>query len=240
MTTASVKPLGVKAYGSIPHLPGSRRGPADHGVNAGQARICTERVRDRHDTVIVQEKLDGSCVAVAKIGGQLHALTRAGWLAQSSMFEQHQLFAAWVRSYGVFHRFDALLHEGERVVGEWLAQAHGTRYQLPHEPFVAFDIINANGRFPYAVFARRIDQVGLVKPHLIGYGPFSVAQALSLLGEHGFHGALDPVEGVMYRVERQGKVDFLAKYVRSDKIDGCYLESQGGTPHWNWRPEAGL
>jgi hypothetical protein len=26
------KPLGKKAYGSIPHLPGSRRGPADKGL----------------------------------------------------------------------------------------------------------------------------------------------------------------------------------------------------------------
>ena len=41
MTTKPVKPLGRPTYGSIPHLIGSRRGPADSGVNDGQQRICT-------------------------------------------------------------------------------------------------------------------------------------------------------------------------------------------------------
>lgn len=49
---------GIKAYGSIPHLPGSRLGPGDHHVTEGQARICTERGRDRHDFITVTEKLD--------------------------------------------------------------------------------------------------------------------------------------------------------------------------------------
>ena len=35
-----IKPLGRKAYGSIPHLPGSRRGPGDWGLSDAQARIC--------------------------------------------------------------------------------------------------------------------------------------------------------------------------------------------------------
>ena len=45
-------------------------GPGDH-VHAGQAEICTEKARDKHDKVIVQEKLDGSCVAAALIDEQL-------------------------------------------------------------------------------------------------------------------------------------------------------------------------
>ena len=43
------KPLGGKAYGSIPHLIGSRVGPGDHHCHEGQARIATEKVRDKHD-----------------------------------------------------------------------------------------------------------------------------------------------------------------------------------------------
>ena len=34
-------------------------------------------------------------------------------------------------------------------------------------------------------------------------------------------------------MERKGKVDFLAKFVRKDKIDGKYLD---GDPIWLWRP----
>ena len=48
MEARVTKPLGQKAYGSIPHLHGSRRGPADKGVNEGQHRICCERRRDKH------------------------------------------------------------------------------------------------------------------------------------------------------------------------------------------------
>ena len=57
------KPLGRKNYGSIPHLPGSRMGEADHKCSEGQARIATEKARDKHDRVICQEKLDGSNVS---------------------------------------------------------------------------------------------------------------------------------------------------------------------------------
>lgn len=77
------KPLGRKAYGSIGHLPGSRLGPGDHHVHAGQGRICTLVARDRHDQIIVTEKVDGSCCAVAKVEGQILALGRAGYPAQT-------------------------------------------------------------------------------------------------------------------------------------------------------------
>lgn len=39
------KPLKQKAYGSILHLPNSRMGSGEHCVNAGQTKICTEKVR---------------------------------------------------------------------------------------------------------------------------------------------------------------------------------------------------
>ncbi|HYF69139.1 MAG TPA: hypothetical protein VD884_13440, partial [Ohtaekwangia sp.] len=59
-----MKPLGGKSYGSIPHFYGSRLGPADHHCSPGQQVIATEKKRDRHDYIIVQEKLDGGNVGV--------------------------------------------------------------------------------------------------------------------------------------------------------------------------------
>lgn len=236
------KPLARKSYGSIGHLPDSRMGPADHHVHEGQARICCEQVRDRHDMIHVQEKLDGSCVSVAKVDGEIVALGRAGYLASSSPHRQHHLFAEWVGEQA--HRFSHLLREGERVVGEWLAQAHGTRYELRHEPFVAFDLMTGGERLPYGVFVTRAQYVELVTPRLIysGWLAYPLARALSEIKTSG-HGALDPVEGVVYRVERRGRVDFLAKYVRPDKVDGFYLPgapgSQATEEVWNWRPFLG-
>lgn len=230
------KPLGGKSYGSIPHLPGSRLGPGDHHVSPGQERICTVQERDRHDVIIVQEKLDGSNVAAARIDGQILALTRAGYLATTSPYEQHHMWAAWVRENAA--RFMAVLRDGERLCGEWLAQAHGTRYALRHEPFVGFDIISGKmERITEGELRARLEPGGFRWPWRLHVGePLSVERAIRELGVYGWHGALDPVEGVVYRVERQGRVDFLAKYVRPDKVDGLYLPEQSGQPAvWNWR-----
>lgn len=239
-----MKPLGGKNYGSIGHLPGSRMGPADHACHEGQELICTSKVRDKHDLIIVQEKLDGSNVGVLKLDGKIMALTRAGYLAHTSPYEQHHKFSDWVATN--VSRFDRLLEDGERVAGEWLLQAHGTRYKLHHEPFVAFDLMRGMQRRPCAEVRERVGDL-FVLPHVIHTGgPLSIADAMAKLGEFGYHGALDPVEGAMWRVERNElidkkrggerawKVDFLAKFVRHDKADGAFLPSQtNGEPIYN-------
>jgi hypothetical protein len=230
----SDKPLGIKAYGSIPHLPGSRLGPGEHTVPEGQFLICCKRPRDKHDVIIVQEKLDGSCTAVAKLNGEIIPLIRAGYRAITSPFQQHVLFHNWVMSH--FEAFYALLDEGERVVGEWLAQAHGTRYRLPHGPWVAFDIMVGHERFAHEAMLSRMKERGVsfVTPFVVHRGPISIEKAMRLV-KVSHHGAIDPVEGLVWRVERKGKVDFLAKYVRPDKIDGLYLpEKSGKEAIWNW------
>jgi len=233
--TKPEKPLGHRAYGSIPHLPGSRRGPADKGLSSDQARILTEKPRDRHDTIIVQEKLDGSCVGVAKLEGRILALIRAGFPAAGSHYKQHHAFADWVEEHRA--RFHTLLAEGERVCGEWLMEAHGTIYNLPHEPFVAFDILRVHDRTPAAEVATRCAAVDLVTPRVIHTGrPISIAEVLQKL-EPGGHGAVDGIEGAIWRCERKGTVDFLGKFVRPDKVDGKYLENiSGQKPIYNWLP----
>ena len=230
------KPLGRKAYGSIGHLPNSRLGPRDRCITEGQARIATVKARDKHDTIIVQEKLDGSCVAVGLLEGIIYPIGRAGWPAQSSPYEQHQLFACWVWEHE--DRFRRVLKEGERLVGEWLAQAHGTIYNLAgslHEPFGAFDIMAEAERLPYDRF---IDRVGGIfnLPHCLHAGqPLSVDEAMDLHRKKSW--PCDEPEGVVYRVERKGKVDYLCKWVRPDKTDGKFLpEISGQKAIWNWRP----
>jgi len=229
------KPLGRKAYGSIGHLLQSRLGPGDHHISPGQARICLEEARDRHDGIVVQEKLDGCCVAVAKLKGEIVALNRAGYPAETSRWEHHRIFAQWVERHE--ERFDLLLKEGERVVGEWLALAHGTRYKLWHDPFVPFDIMVGQERKLTEEVYERVRAVGFEPPRLLHKGgPLPLEEAIAVL-KQPWHGNLDPGEGVVYRVERKGKVDFLAKWVRPDKIDGYYLPELSGKPAiWNWHP----
>lgn len=246
----SRKPTGSKSYGSIPHLPSSRMGPADRACPPGMQRIATKTLRNKHDQVIVQEKLDGSNVGVAKVGNEIVALQRAGYPARTSPYQQHVFFHHWVQQNQ--SRFSELLEEGERVCGEWLLQAHGTRYELFHEPFVPFDIMIGVTRLPYEKFRTRVEKLGFTIPHCVHMGaPISVEAALKSLGEFGKHGAIDPIEGAVWRVEtyrlmdrkRQGirnlEVDFVVKYVKPEKLDGKYLPALSGLPEvWNLDPSS--
>lgn len=244
---ANRKPIGIKSYGSIPHLPGSRLGPGDRKCHEGQKRIATEQIRDRHDQIIVQEKLDGSNVGVVRIKGNIYPLTRAGFLATTSPYSRHHRFADWVEANR--DRFMDVLRDGERLCGEWLMQAHGTRYRLSHEHFVAFDLMTGTRRIAFDEMVERVAAGNFVTPKVIHRGsPISIEEALGRLDIFGYHGALDEVEGVVWRVERNEltypgrssernwKVDFVVKYVRPDKVDGCYLpEISGNQPIFNWQ-----
>jgi hypothetical protein len=229
-----MKPLGIKNYGHIPHLPGSRLGTGDHTCNPGQAKIATQKLRDNQDRVIVQEKLDGSNVGVALLNGKLYPLVRSGYVANSSPYEQHQYFYQWVWLHE--DRFRKVLREGERLIGEWLLQAHGTRYQLPHEPFVAFDLMQGNRRASYAEFSDRVSPFFTI-PRLIHHGgAFSISAAVKAISISG-HGAIDPVEGAIWRVERSSKFDFVCKFVHHFKQDGIYLPETYGQAVWNMNPK---
>lgn len=229
------KPLGRKNYGSIAHLPCSRMGPADHSCHEGQQVIATVKARDKHDVIIVTEKVDGSNVGIVRVGDDIHALGRSGYLAQTSKFEQHQIFAAWVREREDYWR--TVLSSGQRLVGEWLAQAHGTIYDLPHGPFVAFDLMVGPDRLPFTELQNLCANFDIPMPKLLNIGPpMSVADAMDQHGRCGGHGCDEP-EGAVWRVERKGEFDFMAKWVRPDKVDGKYLPEISGKPAmWNWHP----
>jgi len=226
------KPLNRKSYGSIPHLPDSRLGEGDHKCSEGQARIATGKKRDKHDLIIVQEKVDGSNVGVAKLNNEILPITRAGYLANTSPYGMHHKFYDWV--LGQKKRFSELLNEGERICAEWMLVAHGTKYKLPHEPFIAFDIMNGTERIIFDEFKDRTMPYDIIHPQTISSGDsVSIQDAMKAVSFSG-HGAIDPVEGCVWRVERnklmnkhsgdrKWVVDYLVKYVRADKVDGLYL-----------------
>lgn len=235
----SRKPLGMKGYGSTPHLVGSRVGPSDSHVEPSLARIMTERIRDRHDRVIVTEKLDGSCMTVARIGRWIVPVNRAGYLVTDSPWPMQHVFADYVADRSKL--FASILSDGERIAGEWMLQAHGTRHLItdPRDLFVAFSIIGPKGRIPYDDFAERTDKVGIRRAHVISDGPaFSQAAVIAALGEFGFHGALEQPEGAVWVLETRGAFNCIAKHVIAEKIDGKYLGNLSGAENiWNYHDD---
>lgn len=224
--------LGQKAYAKIPHLPGSRTGSSDRVAPRQLARRCTHQCV-KGDQVVVQEKLDGSCVAVTLKQGEVIALGREGWRASESQNPGRQMFARWVAVHAA--RFAEVLREGEWVAGEWLALAHSTRYHLSHEPFVAFDLFSAGAALDTPRLEARLGG-RFARPHLLHQGQAVTIEVIDQrLGELGHHGALDRAEGAMWRVEREGTVLTRAKYVRPGKTDGALLPENSGNPAiWNW------
>jgi hypothetical protein len=135
----------------------------------------------------------------------------------------HHDFADWV-----MRRNWSRLPVGYRLCGEWMQVAHGTIYEGV-SPLVGFDVFDGeNKRIPHDAAREMMGSLDITGAHVISDGPpLSVEGAMSALGVNGFHGATEQVEGAVWRVERYGQFDFLAKFVRHDKQDGKYLSGVG-------------
>jgi len=214
-----------KNYGSIAHLSTSKMSQqADKKIEAGQELILTSKGRDWKDLIILTEKVDGSNVGVVRKNGRLHAITRSGYEAVTSPHAQHVAFEKYLQNNR--YLFD-WLPEGWRVCGEWCIMAHGTIMDISNEsPFVAFDIFNSeNKRILFLDFHATCKMWGIPMVPVLHIGqPVSIKNAIKLLGD-GHYGKPEKPEGCVWRCEREGRVDFLAKWVRADKEDGKYLDS---------------
>lgn len=220
MTT---KPLNRKTYGSIPHLLGSNNHDGDKFITPGQTRICTERVRDRLDVVIVQEKHDGCCSGVTRIDGSLVALSRSGYRAVDSPHKHLKAFDRFVEEW--CDAFD-FIREGEVLVGEWLWKVHSTRYTIkrPLDWFRPFDIFVDRKRLRFVDFMSRIQDSSpmLRLPNLLHMGE-AISTRKAMERTRLTSDGIDQPEGVVYRIERGGEVDFLAKYVREGFVPGVHM-----------------
>ena len=230
MKERSKKPLGHRAYGSIPHLPGSNRGPGDHGLQPKQAALLTEAA-SKDWTVVVQEKLDGSCLAVAKISGRVVPLGRAGYDLKTSPYEHLRAFDQWVADR--HDRFDRLLGDGERVVGEWMLKATSLVYDIESEDalWVAFDLMRKHDRAPSAEVRDRVRGAGLLSTPIYHVGgPISAEDAYALVSGWRCRPVVceESPEGVVYRAEKAGAVRFLGKWVRGDFEPGRHLDADVG------------
>lgn len=218
-----MKPLKRKNYGSIPHLSNSKLGPGDYYVNFGMECILTEKARDKNDLILAFEKYDGTNIGIAKKNGKIYALTRSGYEAKTSPYIQHHRFSDWV--YERQDLFNNILNNEDRICGEWLIQAHGLKYVISGEPIKFFDYFTPdNNRQPFEYLEELNYTYNIPLARLLHSGnPIKVIDLLNELNKKTNDlRSVEAPEGIVYRVERNGEVDFLAKWVRNDFEPGIY------------------
>lgn len=241
-----LRPLGRTSYGSIGHIVGSKLGFRDKFLNEGLTKILTVTCRNqpnKRDRIFVAEKLDGTCVSVYRRGDEIFAVGRAGYLACSSPHPFVRAFAHWVDERR--DQFMTLLNDGERVVGEWLLAAHGIRYEVPADPFYAFDIIALNdrpngalNRVSYPIARQRLADAGLAMPRLLhDGGALPPALAMSIVDTDRSPTCPTPdtrAEGVVYRCETNGFAHIMGKFVRGDFEAGILLPGISTSTQFIW------
>lgn len=207
-------------FGTISHLPGSKM--IDNGdklIGSQEIEWLTSRRKNPvTDVVIITEKIDGMNAGVLKKNGSLYPIMRAGYDVRTSHVEWVRGFAKFVEDHQ--DRFYNLLVDGERVCGEWMLKTHTLHYDLSHEPFVAFDIINENGiRCQYTKFVDRVKKFAFTTPGVVHIGEsMPTDMAMSLLGI-GYHHVTDgEPEGVVYRYESNGRFVAYGKFVSNQKL----------------------
>lgn len=215
--------IGERVYHRIGHLPGSRVGPGDHTLGDGPARAFCDPAawQGSQEHIIITEKLDGTCVSVVRDGDEIIPALRSGHRADTSPYAMHQEFDKYVNKN--WSTFIMLLDKGERIVGEWMAQAHGIRYNRLTDFFFAFDIRRDREWISYEVLKQRCEYVGISVVPLLYYGPQLAVEYVQRLTNRSAFRNKRPAEGVVLRREMHGRLMDMAQYVRSDHVAGLYL-----------------
>jgi hypothetical protein len=204
-----------KKYPSICHLPNSKRGKDDKGIHAGMAIYCESKYRP-NTRVVVTEKVDGSNVSIINNNGNFLAVSRNGYLCTGSNYEQHVLFGVMVFNWIITGEINNdILPVGERVVFESLTVPHGTRYKKAPK-YLLIDWFGADGK--RKLWSEYDSFLGINKVVTLHDGvlPISVEDVIKTMPKKGFYGARDGFEGLVYRIEKDDKFNFFAKWVRHD------------------------
>lgn len=106
-----IKLLGIKVYGFIFYLLGSWLGLGDYYCYEGQVKIVIEKICDKYDIIIVQEKFDGFCCVVVKVVDKIIVLGCVGYFVESFEYLVYYVFVKYVKENEKWFRF--LLEEGE-------------------------------------------------------------------------------------------------------------------------------
>lgn len=206
------KPFAKQIYGSIPYIPSSPTINSRKVIPLGQEYILTNKTQKYN--VYMQEKMDGSCVGVTKLNGEILALTRNGYLAKNSIYKQHNAFDLYVQNN--MNTFKDLVNEGDFAIFEYIGVNHGTLYKYMKDPLYLIDYFIDKKRQSVLVTSKIARKYGFNTP-ITWYMAESIKakEVYNALREELESKGLDYLpEGLIYRCEKEESFSFIAKWVR--------------------------
>ena len=221
-------------YPRTPHLFGSR-GTSDD-KHLGEA-ASAEFIAD--ESLVVEEKLDGTNVGVHfNAAGDLILQSR-GHLITDGMHPQYDLFKQW--AMGKRPTLESMLGDDFIMFGEWVYAQHSVAYrQLPHY-FFEFDIWQKSSQQFLDLDTRLelLDGTGVETVPVVHQGGLNKDRLQELIGPSAFGAAFENpfttavdnlMEGLYLRTEKDGFVTGRAKIVRPE-----FVEKIKQSTHWQHR-----
>lgn len=221
-------------YPRTPHLFGSRG--TDDDKHLGEA----ESLRFLADeSLIGEEKLDGTNVGIHFTSGGTLVLQCRGHLITEGMHPQYDLFKQWA----VVKRtiLEERIEDRFILFGEWVYARHSIHYhQLPHY-FFEFDIYDKEARAFLSLQRRLVllEGAGIPTVPVIHTGASDRERLEALIGPSLFDGRFqNPItgrtdnlmEGIYLRTEAGGVVTGRAKFVRPE-----FVEKVKQSAHWQYQ-----
>lgn len=218
-------------YPRTPHLFGERGTDDDKHLNEADSRALLA-----DESLIVEEKLDGTNVGIHfDERGEL-VLQCRGHLITEGMHPQYDLFKQWIAVKRPV--FEDVLLDRFILFGEWVYARHSVHYlKLPHY-FFEFDIFDKETE-TFLDLERRLEMLadtGIETVPVVHRGGLKPKELDGLIGPSAFGSVFDnPVtgvpdnlmEGLYVRTEADGVVTARAKRVRPE-----FVEKIKQSGHW--------
>lgn len=218
-------------YPRTPHLFGSRGTTDDKHLGETESR---QFITD--ESLIVEEKLDGTNVGIHfGDNGRLRLQCR-GHLVTEGMHAQYDLFKQWAQVKRPV--LEALLGPRYILFGEWLYAKHCIHYQQLSHYFFEFDMFDKQTQsfLTWKQRSERLAGTGIPTVPILHRGAIAKSDLFELISTSQFGGRFehpvtrridDRMEGLYLRIENSAQVIARAKVVRPE-----FVEKIKQSTHW--------
>lgn len=178
--------------------------------------------------LVVEEKVDGSCVGIAFDQERLILKHRNNEV--NGM--EWDLLKKWIKDQEEL--FYDILENRYIMYGEWLYATHTIYYdKLPHF-FLEYDIFDRQNQYFLSTVCRQkmLENTPITSVNILGRGIFTSTSEITNLFGQSFYRSSGSMEGLYLKLEDSDKVLARYKFISKDFLD--QILSSGS--HWKDRP----